>query len=437
MSTENGEGKKRKLGKGLSALLGDDEEDYAELDRVRLTKTVPIEFVHPGKFQPRRVFDEAEIEGLVDSIKKQGILQPILVRRHPDKPMAYEIIAGERRWRAAQKAELHEISIIIKDLSDGEALEIALVENLQRQDLNPLEEAEGYQRLIDKFSNTQEDLAKTVGKSRSHVANMLRLLGLPDSVKALVDKGDLSAGHARALAGAEKSEALAKQVVKKGLNVRQTEALVQAGSKRTRPKKDKAPADKDSDTLALEREMTALLGLAVSISYREGKGGRLVVHYQSLEQLEDILERLSHKGDDEEGTLASPDTGAESEAMAEDVSAEGQEEEQEIDLGAFAEEEGAAAAEETPAMTEEAEAAEPEPELTHEPESLDTGVEETEEPSAEETPAEAVPEEPAPPEEDSGEATYSSADLDVMEEEEAGEESAGGEESDAAPSKEG
>ncbi len=301
MSTEKGEGKKRKLGKGLSALLGDDEEDYAELDRVRLTKTVPIEFVHPGKFQPRRLFDKAEISGLVDSIKKQGILQPILVRRHPDKPMAYEIIAGERRWRAAQKAELHEIAIIIKDLSDGEALEIALVENLQRQDLNPLEEAEGYQRLINEFSNTQEDLAKTVGKSRSHVANMLRLLGLPDSVKSLVDKGALSAGHARALAGAEKSETLAKQVVKKGLNVRQTEALVQTESKRTRPKKGKAEKiDKDSDTLALEREMTELLGLAVSITYREGKGGRLVVYYQGLEQLEDILERLSRRAVDGE-----------------------------------------------------------------------------------------------------------------------------------------
>jgi ParB family chromosome partitioning protein len=215
--------------------------------------------------------------------------------------MAYEIIAGERRWRAAQKAGLHEISVIIKDLSDGEALEIALVENLQRQDLNPLEEAEGYQRLIDEFSNTQEDLAKTVGKSRSHVANMLRLLGLPDSVKLLVDKGELSAGHARALAGAEKSETLAKQVVKKGLNVRQTEALVQMGSKRTRPKKGKAEkVDKDSDTLALEREMTELLGLAVSITYREGKGGRLVVYYQGLEQLEDILERLSRRAVDGE-----------------------------------------------------------------------------------------------------------------------------------------
>jgi len=312
MSTGKGGDKKRKLGKGLSALFGDDKKDYGESDRVNTTKTVPIEFVHPGKFQPRRMFDEAEIEGLVESVRKRGILQPILVRRHPDKPTDYEIIAGERRWRAAQKAELHEISIIIKDLSDGEALEIALVENLQRQDLNPLEEAEGYQRLIDEFSNTQEDLAKTVGKSRSHVANMLRLLGLPDSVKELVDQGAFSAGHARALAGAEKSEVLAKQVVKKGLNVRQTEALVRAGSKRTRPKKEKSEAtEKDSDTLALEREMTALLGLAVSIDYRDDKGGRLVIHYQSLEQLEDILGLLSHRGEGEErGELGPPDTGA-------------------------------------------------------------------------------------------------------------------------------
>ena len=296
MNTEREESRKRKLGKGLSALLGDDEGAYAELSQGHLTKTVPIEFIHPGRFQPRRVFDEVEILGLVDSIKKQGIIQPILVRRHPDKPMAYEIIAGERRWRAAQKAELHEILVSIKDLNDSESLEIALVENLQRQDLNPLEEAEGYQRLIDEFSNTQEDLAKTVGKSRSHVANTLRLLSLPDSVKEMVDKGKLSAGHARALVGVKKNEALAKQVVKKGLNVRQTEALVQTESKRTQLKKNRVEtAGKDPDTIAVEREMMALLGLDVSITYREGRGGRLTIRYQSLEQLEDILERLSHE----------------------------------------------------------------------------------------------------------------------------------------------
>lgn len=297
MNTEREESRKRKLGKGLSALLGDDEGAYAELaGQGHFTKTVPIEFIHPGRFQPRRVFDEVEILGLVDSIKKQGIIQPILVRRHPDKPMAYEIIAGERRWRAAQKAELHEILVSIKDLNDSESLEIALVENLQRQDLNPLEEAEGYQRLIDEFSNTQEDLAKTVGKSRSHVANTLRLLSLPDSVKEMVDKGKLSAGHARALVGVKKNEALAKQVVKKGLNVRQTEALVQTESKRTQLKKNKVEtAGKDPDTIAVEREMMALLGLDVSITYREGRGGRLTIRYQSLEQLEDVLERLSHE----------------------------------------------------------------------------------------------------------------------------------------------
>ncbi|MBT4770003.1 MAG: ParB/RepB/Spo0J family partition protein [Rhodospirillaceae bacterium] len=304
--SEEKEGGKRNLGKGLSALLGDEGEDYAELDRVRLTKMVPIEFVHPGKFQPRKHFDEEEIDGLVDSISRQGILQPILVRRHPDKPIAYEIIAGERRWRAAQRAKLHEIPVIIKDLNDGEALELALVENLQRQNLTPLEEADGYQRLIDEFSYTQEELGQYLGKSRSHVANMLRLIALPDGVKELLEKGALTAGHARALLGADSPETLARQVIKKGLNVRQTEELAQGGKQGKKARKPSMPVEKDSNTLALEKEMSDLLGLSVNINFNESRGGVLTVRYKTLEQLEDLLARLSHhalSGDEEAGAL--------------------------------------------------------------------------------------------------------------------------------------
>lgn len=284
--------KKRQLGRGLSALLGDEGEDYADLDRIRLSKMVPTEFVEPGPFQPRRHFDEED--GLADSIREKGILQPILVRRHPNKPTAYEIIAGERRWRAAQKAKLHEIPVIIKDLSDGEVLEVSLVENLQRQDLNPLEEAQGYSRLIDQFSHTQENLAKFLGKSRSHIANMLRLLTLPDSIKEMIDQEMLSAGHARALLGAGNAEKLAKTVVLKGLNVRQTEKLAQsAKGKVSRGEKQKE--EKDANTLALEKEMSNLLGLAVTINYHEEKGGRIIIWYQTLDQLEEVLARLSHR----------------------------------------------------------------------------------------------------------------------------------------------
>ena len=296
--------KAKVLGRGLSALLGDAgtaADEIASTQSGRSPQTAAIEFLHPSSYQPRKNFSADEIRSLADSITERGILQPILVRCDPDQSGHFEIVAGERRWRAAQAAQLYEVPVIVKELDDGQALEMALIENVQRQDLTALEEAEGYRRLMDEFANTQDDLARAVGKSRSHVANALRLLGLPDSVKLLVDRGELSAGHARALAGAEKSETLAKQVVKKGLNVRQTEALVQMGSKRTRPKKGKAEkVDKDSDTLALEREMTELLGLAVSITYREGKGGRLVVYYQGLEQLEDILERLSCRAVDGE-----------------------------------------------------------------------------------------------------------------------------------------
>lgn len=284
------EGKRRQLGRGLSALLGEESEDYAELDRLRLSKTVPVEFLQPSRFQPRRRFDEEEIRGLVDSIRANGILQPILVRRITDQPDRFEIIAGERRWRAAQAAKLHEVPVIIKDLSDGDALEIALVENLQRQNLTPLEEAEAYRRLMEEFSHTQEDLARALGKSRSHIANTLRLLGLPEPVRTLLDEGKLTAGHGRALLAAADPARLAEQVVSKGLNVRQTETLAQGKKRAPRPA---AHAEKDADTIALENEVSNLLGLKVAINHHPA-GGTVTIRYQTLEQLDEILRRLSH-----------------------------------------------------------------------------------------------------------------------------------------------
>jgi ParB family chromosome partitioning protein len=229
------EGRRRTLGRGLSALFGEETEDYAALDKLRQAKMVPIEFVRPGRFQPRRHFDEEAMEALVASIREKGVLQPLLVRRHPNAGNMYEIIAGERRWRAAQAAALHEIPVVIREFSDRDALEIALVENIQRQDLSPLEEAEGYKRLMEEFNHTQEELAKAVGKSRSHVANMLRLLALPDPVKNLVEEGTLSAGHARALINVENAVAVAEEVVRLGLNVRQTEQLAQSAKPPRRP----------------------------------------------------------------------------------------------------------------------------------------------------------------------------------------------------------
>ncbi|GIK97960.1 MAG: chromosome partitioning protein ParB [Alphaproteobacteria bacterium] len=300
---------KRNLGRGLSALLGAENEDYASLDRVRLSKMVPIELVHPGPFQPRQRFDDAQLQALAESIRANGILQPILVRRHPQTPNAFEIVAGERRWRAAQIARLHEVPVVIRELGDREALELAIVENVQRQDLSPLEEAEGYRRLLEEFGNTQEELAKHVGKSRSHIANTMRLLNLPDRVKALLEEGKLSAGHARSLLNAGDAVALAEKVVAKGLSVRETERLVQderkpaaqragGGAARAAPS-----GGKDADTMALERDLSALLGLKVTISF-QGEGGSLTIHYRTLEQLDDVLQRLTQppaKGQEAEG----------------------------------------------------------------------------------------------------------------------------------------
>jgi ParB family chromosome partitioning protein len=281
----------RQLGRGLSALLGETTPVTPDPVGGGGVTSLPIEKLSPGKFQPRRNFSEEDIVSLADSIRARGILQPILVRAAANKAGYYEIIAGERRWRAAQRAQLHEIPVLVRDLGDEEALEVALVENIQRSDLNTLEEAEGYHRLMEEFSHTQESLSGVIGKSRTHIANTLRLLTLPDAVKKLLESGDLSAGHARTLVGLENAVELASQIVKKGLNVRQTEKLARRQKTGTAAPKP-AGAVKDADTLALERTLTDLLGLRVSVDF-DGEGGKVTVEYKTLDQLDDIIRRLS------------------------------------------------------------------------------------------------------------------------------------------------
>lgn len=288
---------RRNLGRGLASLFGEEQEDYAAIDKVRPGKSVPVEFLRPGKFQPRQVFNEADLSSLAESIKEKGILQPILVRRDADLPESYEIIAGERRWRAAQLAQLHEVPIIVRELTDRDALEIALVENLQRKDLNAIEEADAYQRLMDEFHHTQEELAKAVGKSRSHVANTLRLLSLTPKIKSFLVDGSLQPGHARVLINAAEPEKLAVEIVTRSLSVRDAERIAQmareaegkSSPRRGRP--PKAQAHKDTDTLALERDLSNLLGLKVAIMIA-GKGGELRIQYRTLDQLDDVLRRL-------------------------------------------------------------------------------------------------------------------------------------------------
>jgi ParB family chromosome partitioning protein len=287
---------KRGLGRGLSALLGDGAAKPAAPGRSQ--RHLPIGQLEPSPLQPRRRFDAGELESLAESIRSNGILQPILVRPHPGRPGMHEIVAGERRWRAAQIAKLHEVPVLERALSDREVLELAIVENVQRNDLSALEEAQGYRRLIDEFGRSQEELAQQVGKSRAHIANTLRLLKLPDSVRAMLEEGQLTAGHGRALLAAADPEALAKRVVAQGLSVRQTEAL----AARPRPEAraaSPAPA-KDADTRALEHDLGRALGLKVEIEHgrsgAERNGGRLVIRYRSLEQLDEVIRRLNREG---------------------------------------------------------------------------------------------------------------------------------------------
>jgi ParB family transcriptional regulator, chromosome partitioning protein len=276
---------KSRLGRGLASLIGD-RFDEAALGADEDRRTVPLAALKPGRFNPRRSFSESQLEELAASIRERGLVQPIVVR--PSSGDAYEIVAGERRWRAAQLANLHDVPVIVRTLNDQEAVEIAIIENVQREDLNAIEEGEGYRLLIEGHDYTQEDLARIVGKSRSHLANTLRLLKLPDGVQDLVRAGALSAGHVRPLIGRADAAVLAERIVSRGLNVRQVEALTQDRV----PAKAKRQKSKDSDTRAAEAELRETLGLDVEIRKGKGEKGELRIRYTTLEQLEEVRRRL-------------------------------------------------------------------------------------------------------------------------------------------------
>jgi ParB family chromosome partitioning protein len=280
---------KRRLGRGLAALIGDDTTEEAVIENARSLRHLPIELVHANPNNPRKHFADGDLEDLTRSIREKGLLQPLVVRLRNDGE--YEIVAGERRWRAAQRAGIHEVPALVRELSDGEALEIALIENIQRADLNALEEARAYQQLMDQFSYTQQQLADSVGKSRSHIANTIRLLSLPESVRRHIESGALTAGHARALVATGSPQELAGKIIKLGMTVREAEGLSRSEAEaKGRPAGVKAR--KDADTLALERQLSEVLGLKVEITSKGRDGGSVTVRYKTLEQLDDVCNRL-------------------------------------------------------------------------------------------------------------------------------------------------
>lgn len=283
------------LGKGLSALMGDDmpvlnptETTVLSEDIIDKIVMVMLDRLVPSPFQPRRVFEPSALNDLVESIREKGVLQPLLVRPNPKKKGEYEIIAGERRFRASQKAGLTQVPVIVKDFDDKAALEVALIENLQREDLNAIEEAEAYVRLLNEFQYTQEELSRVVGKSRSYVANMMRLLDLPDSVQKMLAEKQMTVGHARALLSVEHPEKMAKEIVKKGMSVREAERL--AAVPKTQEKV--TVNQKDTDVLALEKDLSNMLGAQVGIKWN-GKKGSITIHYDSLGKLDTILQKLT------------------------------------------------------------------------------------------------------------------------------------------------
>ncbi|WP_319514768.1 ParB/RepB/Spo0J family partition protein [uncultured Cohaesibacter sp.] len=283
MAKKPAEGKR--LGRGLAALIGDMDNEAQAIERARSQRRIPIEFLRPNPRNPRQDFVEKDLDDLTRSVKEKGIMNPILCRAVKDEEDSYEIIAGERRWRAAQAAGLHEVPVLIHDVNDKEALELAIIENVQRADLNALEEALGYDQLIAEFDYTQAELADVIGKSRSHVANTLRLLKLPESIKDYLKKGELTAGHARALITAENPEELARRIVEDGMTVRDAE---KAGQEKEKVKEPKPKKEKDADTVALEKRLTDRLGWNVFIAPKK-KGGELKIQYKSLEQLDAII----------------------------------------------------------------------------------------------------------------------------------------------------
>jgi ParB family chromosome partitioning protein len=284
-----------RLGRGLASLIGDVGGEAAHVERPRGQRKVPIEFLKANPRNPRRTFADAELGELAESIKQRGVIQPIVVRAIKGAQDRFEIIAGERRWRASQLAGLHEVPIVPVEVSDSDALEIMIIENVQREDLNAMEEAQGYHALADEFKRSQDEIAKIVGKSRSHVANMMRLTKLPGEVQALIAKGDISAGHARALIGVPDPLTAAKRIVAEGLNVRQTEALAHdEGVPERKPQKARASdaaKAKDPDTIALEKRVSDALGLAVTVNHRD-PGGSVQISYRNLEQLDEVMRRL-------------------------------------------------------------------------------------------------------------------------------------------------
>ena len=279
-----------RLGRGLAALIGDVGVEATATERARSQRRVPIEFLKPNPRNPRRNFPDIELDELAASIRERGIVQPIVVRPARGSADRFEIIAGERRWRAAQRAGLHQVPIVALEASDSEALELAIIENVQRADLNPLEEAAGYQALASEYSHSQEDIAKIVGKSRSHVANTLRLLKLPETVKAYINAGKISAGAARMLIGQIDPEQMAREIVDRGLNVRQVEALAKERAKGS-GRAAKTRKTKLADTVALERRLSDALGLTVTIDHR-GRGGAVNIRYRNIEQLDEVVRRL-------------------------------------------------------------------------------------------------------------------------------------------------
>jgi ParB family chromosome partitioning protein len=288
----------QRLGRGLSALLGG-AETIAAATRARGPQKIPIEFLRPNPRNPRQNFGTDSLNELAASIKEKGILQPILARPLAGNPQAYEIIAGERRWRAAQRAGLHEVPIVSFEADDSQALELAIIENVQRTDLDPLEEAAGYQRLGDEFGYTQADLAKIIGKSRSHLSNSLRLLALPESVQALLREGKISVGHARALLVSPDPDALAQKIAAQGLSVREAEKRAEAvpvsvapGGKEKGAQKQTGAEEKPADTRAMEKILMEQLGMKVTITHHAGEAGEVLVRFKTLDQLEFLSRRL-------------------------------------------------------------------------------------------------------------------------------------------------
>ena len=292
------------LGRGLSALFGDADNSYQApaartaavvvdlaAPKAGMLQKMPVTWLRSGMFQPRSHFDETALQELAASIRERGILEPLLARKLPDGVNNYEIIAGERRWRASQIAGLHEVPVLVRELTDREALEFGIIENVQREDLSPLEEGEGYKRLLEEFGHTQDALAKIVGKSRPHITNMLRLLTLPAPVRQLIAEGKLTSGHARALIPAKNPMALAQEIIKKGLNVRQAETLAKRDQENPEIHKKKANADDSADVIALEKELERVIGLKVKI-VTKGKSGTLTLQYTDLDQLDDIIKKL-------------------------------------------------------------------------------------------------------------------------------------------------